>query len=258
MASPACQGKSWADVVVGSTCTNQPIVPKQRGSFSAKCRGELLVMLGHYGWIRSFETIDHPDVSKHGGRIYVSRKDFRSRSDPQSGDEVAFCLYADDNGLGAEDCYVVGESQTSECTQSQFQWVNHEVKNDGGMSKASYQMNPHAQDFCPRWQVCANTLVFNRSYTGDEDSSDSDCDDFEPTKKWCVDDGSTWAGDSSDSDAEASLKPFELCASGALPPGLHPPPGLDPPSIQLQLPIEPPPGLEISPHEMLQNQWFVQ
>lgn len=61
-------------------------------------------MLGHYGWIMGFGDIDHPDVAKTGGRIYVHKRDVAKGVSLVKGDVVSFYLYVDDQGLGAECC----------------------------------------------------------------------------------------------------------------------------------------------------------
>lgn len=61
-------------------------------------------MLGHYGWLMTFEEIDHPDVGKTGGRVYVHKRDVVKGALLSQGDTVSFYLYVDDQGLGAERC----------------------------------------------------------------------------------------------------------------------------------------------------------
>lgn len=61
-------------------------------------------MLGHYGWIMAFGEIDHPDVGKTGGRIYVHKRDLAKSVSLVQGDVVSFYLYVDEQGLGAECC----------------------------------------------------------------------------------------------------------------------------------------------------------
>jgi len=103
--------KSWADIVKrGETAQVQEektnlVVPGERGSRRVMCTGELLVMLGHYGWIMSLMGIDHPDSQKHAGRIYLKGTDIRPGCNLTPGTVVAFYLYADADGLGAEDCH---------------------------------------------------------------------------------------------------------------------------------------------------------
>lgn len=115
----AARPRSWADLVrgkenaVGSAPQTSPVptpslatslTPAQRGEKSVLCRGKLLVMLGHYGWIAPDQTIDHPDISRRAGRVYLSRKDVRAGTSLEAGTEVEFFLYVDADGLGAEDC----------------------------------------------------------------------------------------------------------------------------------------------------------
>lgn len=98
--------KSWADIVKGrSESKVAPLRPAARGTHRCLCTGEFLVMLGHYGWIMALQDIDHPEADRHGGRIYLKATDLRPGCTPKQGDEVTFFLYADDNGLGAEDCF---------------------------------------------------------------------------------------------------------------------------------------------------------
>lgn len=109
-------GRSWAQIVRKGfspddvedvDATRSPLVPAARGSLRTTCRGRLVSMLGHYGWITSLDEIDYPDAasSRHGGRIYLQGKDVRAGCGSlRPGSEVLFALYADDEGLGAEDC----------------------------------------------------------------------------------------------------------------------------------------------------------
>lgn len=80
--------------------------PGMRGSQESFCRGEVLSMLSHYGWLKPFTPIDHHSFWKHGGRIYVHRNDIINGEVLAPGDVVTFHLYADSRGLGAENCRV--------------------------------------------------------------------------------------------------------------------------------------------------------
>lgn len=103
--------KSWADMVKGGEKTQVQeetknlVVPGERGSRRVLCTGELLMMLGHYGWIMSLAGIDHPEKNRHGGRIYLKISDVRPGCVLTQGSLVSFYLYADADGLGAEDCH---------------------------------------------------------------------------------------------------------------------------------------------------------
>jgi hypothetical protein len=61
-------------------------------------------MKSHYAWILPHHEIDHLDAWKHRGSIYLDMNDISAGAQLKNGDAVAFYLYADDNGLGAEDC----------------------------------------------------------------------------------------------------------------------------------------------------------
>jgi len=232
-------------------------------------------MLGSYGWIKASQPIDHPEADRHGGRIYIHKKDFRSRSEPQAGDEVTFCIYADDNGIGAEDCYIVGEALPVPSQVDACQWVNtrpyeadDDLSSDDDDDDEGFFMNARANEFIPSfWSSSmspaavefnppthnAGTAI-NMSYFSDDSDSESD---FEPTMTRSKhlsghDDGwSTQASDASDSDSELrGPKSAMMLPPGlTLPPGLEPPPGLEFPGFEL----EPPPGLAVTPEEMLLN-----
>lgn len=66
-------------------------------------------MLGHYGWLMSLQPIDHPDAERHGGRIYIKSTDIRPGTALLPGQVVECYLYADGNGIGAEDCHLAGD-----------------------------------------------------------------------------------------------------------------------------------------------------
>lgn len=115
--APTASARSWAKIVQKGfepddtedldAPKSPPLVPAARGSLLTLCRGRLLAMCGHYGWITSLDKIDHPDAEsmRHKGRIYLKSTDVREGCGPlKPGVEVVFALYADSDGLGAEDC----------------------------------------------------------------------------------------------------------------------------------------------------------
>jgi len=80
--------------------------PSPRGSRSCLCSGVLQETKGHYGWILPEQRIEHPDASKHRGMVYLDTRDIRPGSPLRKGSAVAFYLYVDGSGLGAEDCHL--------------------------------------------------------------------------------------------------------------------------------------------------------
>jgi len=60
--------------------------------------------LGQYGWILPLQAIDHPAALRYQGWVYVDAHDMRKGAVVRRGDHVSFYLYADEDGLGAEDC----------------------------------------------------------------------------------------------------------------------------------------------------------
>lgn len=244
---------SWASIVTGKSECLEAVQPAVRGSLLARCRGQLLVMLGHYGWIMSSQDVDHKDSQKHGGRIYVQRMDFRAGSEPKAGDEVVFSLYADSEGLGAEDVYVVGEGVAQD-RQVGGDLVEYDICDsaalDSNSSEDEYQpqshdwtMNAHAPSFLPtrvvnypsRYTPAApcnklDSFAFNMSFF--DDDSDSDDDFHCCASKNSFSNASTSIGES-DSDGEFPNDWFYP------PPGLEAPEGLDVSRL-----MQPPPGLE--------------
>jgi len=81
--------------------------PGKPGSRSCLCHGEVLILLGHYGWLVSQEPLEHPGADRNGGRIYMRRCDVAAGAPLAPGDAVTFYLYADDRGLGAEEVRLV-------------------------------------------------------------------------------------------------------------------------------------------------------
>lgn len=109
--------RSWAQVVKGNEAVDdqtspQHFKPGARGSLLCRCRGELLTMLSHYGWIMVYGNIDHPSAEKHQGHVYVSKEDLVDGTAPVPGDIVSFYLYTDEKGLGAEECSVEHDSNS--------------------------------------------------------------------------------------------------------------------------------------------------
>lgn len=135
--------KSWADIVKrGETAQVQEektnlVVPGERGSRRVMCTGELLVMLGHYGWIMSLMGIDHPDSKKHAGRIYLKGTDIRPGCTLTPGTVVAFYLYADADGLGAEDCHPLEAVETEFPELSMLEGAEATAKKTRALSKTN-------------------------------------------------------------------------------------------------------------------------
>jgi len=178
--------RSWADVVKGRA-TPTPLEPKlpgfgesqpnfvtdvgaqpalkpaMRGERRGCWWGEILVMLGHYGWIMAFDEIDHPDAGKTAGRIYVHKRDVMKGVSLVQGDIVSFYLYADDKGLGAECCRLEQGASAGQCANrdecvpvvdSFCQPVEAPIflaDADGFVPSGAYQP--------PSWNVCAADFV---------------------------------------------------------------------------------------------------
>ena len=55
--------------------------------------GVISKWLGNYGWIEADKAIDHAAASKHGGKIFLHKKDLQSEEAPKPGSRVSFSLY---------------------------------------------------------------------------------------------------------------------------------------------------------------------
>jgi len=144
----------------------QRLVPAPLGSKLSPCRGEVLAVFGHYGWLTTSHQIAHPAAERNGGRIYFHAQDVMCNVSLVQGDRVDFYLYVDEQGLGAEEL-------------SLQRW-------DAGQSCAPVSMNPAATEFVPR--ACSmplvssivapplNGFILNAHLFDDSDSDDSDSD----------------------------------------------------------------------------------
>jgi len=98
------------------------------------------MMLGHYGWIMTFDDIDHPDTGMTGGRVYVHKRNVEHGVSLAQGDIVSFYLYADDQGLGAECCQLEQRPPLSLCADAA-------------------ELVPDCAGSPPSWNVCAAEFV---------------------------------------------------------------------------------------------------
>jgi len=84
----------------------QPVVvfPGRKGERRCYIHGWLTEMFKWSGWIWPTMPLQHPAARRHGGRIYVNRKDVKPGVVLVPGTLVEFYLYEDEQGLGAECC----------------------------------------------------------------------------------------------------------------------------------------------------------
>jgi hypothetical protein len=129
------------------------------------CRGEVLSVLDHYGWIFLYGTVNHPLASKRGGRIYISMDDVVPGKTLQVGDVVTFFLYADEMGLGAEVCDVEQSAAARFANQSpvhseslqdwnQVQWQQTSQPQPCYYVAVAIAPMPGAQQQCPVVMPC--------------------------------------------------------------------------------------------------------
>jgi len=85
-----------------NTGPSGPDLPRTRVS-DVPVTGEVQSWRGKFGWIKPLEEIDHPDVGKHKGDIYVHMKDLVGVEALEKGQTVQFVVFSDASGLGAEE-----------------------------------------------------------------------------------------------------------------------------------------------------------
>jgi len=87
--------------------------PGARGSRQCWCTGQILTLLGHYGWILPLEDIEGNAAKKTDGKVYLDKKDISGGAEFAEGDIVGFYLYVDDMGLGAEAARCLEKASTA-------------------------------------------------------------------------------------------------------------------------------------------------
>jgi hypothetical protein len=80
--------------------------PVQRGEKTCLCKGQLQAITSQCGWILPYGQIEHADAWKNNGCVYLGPGDFTllPGSQLRPGADVEFFLFADEYGMGAEDC----------------------------------------------------------------------------------------------------------------------------------------------------------
>uniref|UniRef100_A0A6U9ID88 Uncharacterized protein n=1 Tax=Zooxanthella nutricula TaxID=1333877 RepID=A0A6U9ID88_9DINO len=86
-----------------------PDLPRQRVSEAPVC-GAVVSWKGQYGWVKPDQPIEHASAGKNNGLLYVSVKDLSGITELAEGAAVAFQVYADARGLGAEECCLPGSA----------------------------------------------------------------------------------------------------------------------------------------------------
>lgn len=91
----------------GEAAAKEEGLPRTRVS-EGRCTGLLKEWRGYMGWVQPLTKIQHEQASKHKGLIYLNQKDVVQADDKfiriKEGKVVDFYVYADDDGLGAEEC----------------------------------------------------------------------------------------------------------------------------------------------------------
>merc|ERR1711879_442006 len=101
------KGQQWS-AKKAKKAPRQPTGPLVRTAVSSKrLSGEVLFWRAKSGWIKPSTVIDHPQVKKHGGKIYIHQDDLKNGAAPlNKGAAVSFTLYSDESGLGAENVMI--------------------------------------------------------------------------------------------------------------------------------------------------------
>jgi hypothetical protein len=186
------------------------IRPAARGTNQCYCWGEILVMLNHYGWIMAFDEIDHPDIGKTNGRVYVHKRDICGKTRLARGDVVTFFLYADEQGLGAERCSLERKALSDYPVADGFKrrgkrCLKHSIPPTLSLSSgwdglatdfipsqvATKQLNLAAPEFVPAGlNTNSNILSINPAFLSDDDSDgDADVSSNDGDKESTCDEG---------------------------------------------------------------------
>lgn len=272
---------AWARL--GDPCGSEPedlsapLSPAPYGEKRCWCHGEVLVMFGHYGWLRTSQKIDHPATAKNGGRIYLHRRDVVDQIALVEGDRVHFYLYVDQHGLGAEEI----------CLE---QWVDEQCHPPSAMNPSAAEFVPASYAPAPFTQVnhvqsldrfMVNLDCWSDSDESSDDSSDdgdaghalagagykgeSECEALAHGRGRRMQQRRKLGAHSCGSSSTGTPSDSEMCPLESLPPGLGcesyekgpecgPPPGLgfercalsSPPGL-FATPARPPPGLSLPP-----------
>lgn len=217
----------------------KPLRPGGLGT--CRCRGRIVKLAATYGWIMPLDAIEHPDLHRHAGLIWFSLRDVRLGTPLAPGIELTFDLYADIDGLGAEDCHVAPAwSHTSLTRFSQHTPLTAAAK---AFIPGAVWSSCRAQNYAPldyqhrRPSVLTDSFVLNavQIASDDEDTGASVGEErAEPAdemKRGFATPTSTGTGGcSSDSESTQEKQPDADKTGGSVPPpGFLPPPGLPPP-----------------------------
>mmetsp|Transcript_86744 Transcript_86744/g.163581 ORF Transcript_86744/g.163581 Transcript_86744/m.163581 type:complete len:267 (+) Transcript_86744:67-867(+) len=105
----APEAKAEAEEPAPAAEASAPENPRTRVG-EARCVGLVVEWRGYMGWIQPLAKVDHELATRHQGRIYLNVKDVvqtggKTRgSRIKEGKVVDFFIYADGDGLGAEEC----------------------------------------------------------------------------------------------------------------------------------------------------------
>lgn len=104
----APEAKAQAEEPAPAAETSTPEVTRTRVG-EARCVGLVVEWRGYMGWIQPLAKVDHELATKHQGRIYLNVKDVVQTEKARGtrikeGKVVDFFIYADADGLGAEEC----------------------------------------------------------------------------------------------------------------------------------------------------------
>jgi len=155
---------SFADIIKGNSepSPQQPVRPARRGEKRCFIQGEILIMLGHYGWIMALEDIDYPDMEKTAGRVYFKARDVLDKVALNKGDVVSFFLYADDQGLGAE-CVHLEQSASPQMSADADEFVPSNLKAEAQefvpCTSNSFEWSDDSTEFLPEFNAEADEFV---------------------------------------------------------------------------------------------------
>jgi len=99
--------EAFAGSMAGGKGSATPTSGKKQRVSNSPITGQVKSFKGDYGWIIPLEPVKHPQFK---GAIYVKASDIIGHQPLQAGMTVNFLVYADSQGLGAEQCRLLDDS----------------------------------------------------------------------------------------------------------------------------------------------------
>jgi len=128
MGKAAGKGPSQKAAYAGNFSAVPPGPGQKKRVSNSMITGQVKAWKGGFGWIVPLEAVKHPLFR---GQIYVKASDVVDRQPLQVGQTVSFYVYADPQGLGAEQCTILGEDGLPQKSETTATATSHVVEPKG-------------------------------------------------------------------------------------------------------------------------------